>query len=259
VAIGEIDLLLVATMTPDYLCPATSAFIQDRLGLHGIPAMDIQAACSGFVYGLASAKAFIESGMAQNVLLIATEKMSAVTDFSDRTSCILFGDGASAAVISSEGVGFSIDGVELGADGSLAELIMVPAGGARVPASADTVAGRQHFVSLKGQEVFKHAVRRMAEAAEACMSKIGVKADEIDWFIPHQANGRIMEALGKHLGVPEEKVFRTVHKYGNTSAASVGIALDELSKAHGFEEGEKALVVAFGAGLTWGAAALTWK
>lgn len=253
----SIDYIIVATMTPDYLSPATAALIQSNLGLSHIPAIDIQAACTGFLYALSMAKAYVESGMYNNVLVVATEKMSCTVDFTDRGSCILFGDGAAAAVVSSEGEGFAIEDVLLGADGSESDLIVVPAGGSREPASQKSLDAKQHYVKLQGKEVFKHAVRRMAQSSQECLKRNNLPINELNWVVPHQANARIIEALVKQLKVADEKVYKTVHKYGNTSASSIPIALDELTQKEDIKEGESILLVAFGAGLTWGSALLS--
>lgn len=255
----KLDLILVATMTPDYISPSTSAIVQSKLGATHAAAMDLQAACTGFLYGLSIAKAYIESGIYQNILLIASEKMSAFVDYQDRNTCVLFGDGASAALISNQGVGFSIDSVSLGADGSLSDLLMIPAGGSRFPANENTLSQKMHHLKMNGKELFKHAVRRMKLAANNCLEQLNLSNDAIDWIIPHQANIRILEALSKELEIPSEKVFKTLHKYGNTSASSIGIALDEFTCSRQIPTGEKLLLVAFGAGLTWGASVLTKK
>lgn len=257
VATQEIDMILVASMTPDYITPSTSALIQAKLGASNAAALDIQAACTGFLYGLSIAKAYIEAKIYRNVLVIATEKLSTIVDYKDRNTCILFGDGASAAVVSNKGAGFSIDSLCLGADGELAELLIIPAGGARQPASSESVAQGLHFLRMEGKEVFKHAVRRMSAAAKKCLSKAGLTEDQINWLVPHQANIRIIEAIAKSFNIAGEKVYKTVHKYGNTSASSVAIALEELIHEEHIHSGERILLVGFGAGLTWGAAVLT--
>lgn len=254
---GEVDLILVATMSPDYPTPSTAAVIQNLIEANNAAAMDLHAACTGFLYGLSTAKAFVESGMYRNVLLIASEKMSSLIDYTDRNTCVLFGDGASAAVVSHTGKGLWIDTIALGADGALAELAYVPAGGTRLPASQTTVAERQHYFRMAGKEVFKHAVRRMTSAAEECLQLAGVSAKQLAWVVPHQANLRIMDAISKSIDLPSERVFKTVHKYGNTSAASIGIALDELLHAHPVQDGEFLLLLAFGGGLSWGASVLS--
>ncbi|MDP1836348.1 MAG: beta-ketoacyl-ACP synthase III [Chlamydiales bacterium] len=255
--VADIDLILVATMSPDHPIPSTASFVQRLLGAKGAAAADIQAACTGYIYGLSMAKAYIESGMYRNVLLVASEKMSAIIDYTDRNTCVLFGDGAAAAIISAEGEGLYIDTISLGADGELAELLIIPAGGTKMSASAESVANRKHYFQMSGKEVFKHAVRRMSSAAETCLEKAGIGATEVSWLVPHQANVRIMDAFSKSFDIPPERVFKTIHKYGNTSASGVGIALDELLVAHPPATGEHILLVAFGGGLTWGASVLS--
>jgi 3-oxoacyl-[acyl-carrier-protein] synthase-3 len=254
---SQVDLILVATMSPDYWCPSTAALIQTKIKATHAGAMDIQAACSGYLYGLSTAKAFVESGMYRNVLLIAAEKMSALVDYTDRNTCVLFGDGATAALISSEGSGFLIDTVCLGADGEMSELLMVPAGGTRKPPTQETVLQREHFIKMTGKEIFKHAVRRMGNAAKECLQKTSVSEENIRWLIPHQANLRIMDAIAEQMNMPTDKVYKTIHKYGNTSASSVGIALDEVAQNKEIINGEHILLLAFGGGLSWGASLLT--
>lgn len=257
VAVADVDMILVATMSPDYVSPSTASLIQGNIQATRAAAMDIQAACTGFLYGLSIAKAYIESGTYQTVLLVATEKMSAFIDYTDRTTCVLFGDGASAAVITNKGEGLRVDTLCLGADGSLADLAKIPAGGARYPASIETVSQKSHCFKMDGNEVFKHAVRRMSGAVKECLAKAGLDKMQVGWLIPHQANKRIIDAIAKKFNIPEEKVYKTVHKYGNTSASSILIALDELIQEYTCREGEHLLLTAFGVGLTWGAAILT--
>ncbi len=252
-----VDLILVSTMTPDYISPSTAALIQHRLGANRAAAFDLQAACSGFLYALATAKAYVESGIYRHVLVIASEKMSAFMDYTDRNTCVLFGDGAAAAVVALEGGGLKIDHVCLGADGELAQLIVVPGGGSRHPATQETIEQGMHYFKMAGKEVFKHAVRRMTSAAKECLDRAGLTDQQISWLIPHQANIRIMDALSKGFNVPEAQVYKTIHKYGNTSASGVGIALDELLQEKTVRSGEHLLLVAFGAGLTWAATLLT--
>lgn len=254
--VADVDLILVATITPDYISTNTAALVQNLLGAKHAAAMDIQAACTGFIYGLSTAKAFIESGMYRCILLIASEKMSSYVDYKDRGTCILFGDGASAAVITGKGRGLAIDNVVLGADGSLADLLVVPAGGVRHPSTHETVERRMHYFKMVGSEVFKHAVRRMCAAAADSVKKAGLKMEQFNWVVPHQANIRIMEAVAKGCDVPFDKVYKTVHRYGNTSASSVAIALDELCREFPPANGDPLLLVAFGAGFTWGASVL---
>ncbi len=253
----EIDFILVATLTPDYIFPSTACLIQNALGAKRASGADIQAACSGFLYLLNIAKSFVESGIYKNVLVIASEKLSAITDYKDRSTCILFGDGAAACVVSSEGDGLEIESIELGADGEQADLIILPAGGSRQPASQMSVENGDHFIKMAGNEVFKHAVRRMEAACKDCLEKVGLSEKQISWLIPHQANLRIIDAMAKRFEhLPSDRIFKTVQKYGNTSASSVGIALDELLQTAPLQSGERILLTAFGAGLTWGAGIL---
>ena len=252
----EIDLILVATITPDYVFPSTSCLLQKRLGATQSAALDISATCSGYIYGLSIAKAFIESGIYRNVLLVAGEKLSSITDYTDRNTCILFGDGAGACVVSAEGKGLIVQGCNLGADGEQEDLLKLPGGGCKHPATHETIDQKLHYIHMAGKEVFKHAVRRMEAATKKCLEESGVTEDQISWLIPHQANMRIIEALAKRFAVPKERVFLTIHKYGNTSASSVGIALHELLQEKRLEKGEHVVLAAFGGGFTWGAAVL---
>lgn len=252
-----IDLILVATMSPDYITPSTANLIQAKIQATHAAAMDVQAACSGFLYILSIAKAFIESGTYRNILIVATEKMSAFMDYTDRSTCVLFGDGAAAAIVSAEGDGFLIDAICLGSDGALADLVKIPGGGARLPASQETIAQRKHYFQMSGNEVFKHAVRHMTAAARQCLQTAGLKESDILWLVPHQANKRIIDMIAKNFGLSEEKVYLTLDKYGNTSASSIAIALHELSLKHPLKKGNHLLLIAFGGGVTWGAAILT--
>ncbi len=256
-SIEDVDAIIVATMTPDYISPSTAALVQPLLGAKEIPVWDLSAACTGFVYSLAMAKALVDSGMYRTVLMIGAEKMSAFMDYTDRNTCVLFGDGASAVVVSDRGVGLRVDATSLGADGELADLIIIPGGGSRHPTSEETMAEGKHFFKMNGREVFKHAVRRGVSVSKQCLQQAGLRESDLAWVIPHQANVRILDAIGKALELPEDRVFTTIEKTGNTSAASVGIALDQLMKAHCVVEGEHLLLVAFGGGFTWGAAILT--
>ncbi len=253
----DVDAILVSSMTPDYLCPSTAALIQHEIGAKKASALDIQAACSGFIYGLSLAKAWIESGIYNNVLVIATEKNSAYVDYQDRTTCVLFGDGAGAALVQKNGSGYAIRHVCLGADGEQSELITIPASGSRIPASQETLNLRQHYLKMMGKEVFKHAVRRMEAAASDCLEKAGIAQEELSWLIPHQANIRIMEAIAKRFNIPWERVYRTIQHFGNTSSSTVPIALSLLDSKEKPKKNEHLLLVAFGGGLTWGAALLT--
>lgn len=253
----QVDLVIVATMTPDRLCPSSAAIVQNSIGATNAAAMDLQAACTGFLYALSVAKAFIESATYKTVLVIASEKMSPFVDYTDRSTCVLFGDGAAAAVVSCLGAGFKIGEISLGADGSLGELLTIPGGGSEKPATPESLASRDHYIKMEGREVFKHAVRRMASSVKECLQRAKLTEKEISWLIPHQANIRIMDAMAKQIDLEDEQVYKTVHKYGNTSASSIAIAIDELIHSHEIKAGENLLLVAFGGGLTWGAGILT--
>lgn len=254
---SDIDLILVATMTPDYISPSTATLIQAKLKAVNAAAFDIQAACAGYIYVLSMAKAYVESGMYKNILVVASEKMSSIIDYQDRSTCVIFGDGASAAVVASSDKGLAIDTISLGADGELADLVKIPAGGSRLPASKDTVKQGLHYFKMVGNEVFKHAVRRMSHAAKECLQRAHLSDEDISWLVPHQANVRIIDAIAKNFQIPDNRVYKTIDKYGNTSAASIGIALDELLREQKIKANEHILLVAFGGGLTWGAALLT--
>lgn len=253
----DVDFILVATLTPDYVFPSTACLIQEAIGAKKAAGADVQAACTGFLYLLSMAKAFIESGLYKNVLVVASEKLSTITNYKDRSTCILFGDGAAACVVSAEGKGLCIEKIELGADGEQSGLIRMPAGGCRKPATVESVANAEHYIVMAGNEVFKHAVRRMETACKECLEGAGLTENQVTWLIPHQANMRIIDAIAKRFEhLPAERIFKTVQKYGNTSSSSVGIALDELLRNNALKSNDKILLTAFGAGLTWGAGIL---
>jgi 3-oxoacyl-[acyl-carrier-protein] synthase-3 len=253
----QLDMIVCATVTGDTPFPATAVWVQEKLGL-SCPAFDVNAACAGFSYGLATATAFVESGMADAVLLIGAEVYSRILDFTDRQTCVLFGDGAGATVIqASDRPG--IEGTVLGADGTAAEILLVPAGGSREPASAETVAASRHRIQMpNGREVFKRAVTEMAASCREVLEKNGHSPDDVDLLIPHQANARIMVAVAERLGIPLERAVVDVAEVGNTSAASIPIALDRAYRAGRIHEGDLVLFTSFGAGLTWGATAIRW-
>ena len=253
----EIDLILFATHTPDYFFPSTACILQARLGATHAAALDVQAACTGFIYVLSMAKAYVETGMYKTVLVVAADKLSSIVDYTDRNTCVLFGDGASACIVKDAKEGFTIESVTLGADGDQSELIKLPAGGSKYPPTQETVDQGLHYLQMEGKEVFKHAVRRMESAVKTCLEKTCLEQQGISWLVPHQANIRIIESLAKRFEVPKDRVFLTIHKYGNTSASSVGIAFDELVSEKDVKRGEHIVLFAFGAGLTWGAAAIT--
>ena len=247
----EVDVLLVSTATPDRLLPSTACDIQALLGASGAAAYDFATACSGFLYGLSMAEGHIAAEHAETVLLICTEKMSSIIDWTDRSTCVLFGDGAGAAVIRPANDGRGILSSFMKADGTLAELLYRPAGGARIPIDLAVLEDRSHYVAMAGPEVFKAAVRSMCEAAEMALQRAGISADEIDLLVPHQANIRIIEATARYAGIPMDKVFVNVDRYGNMSSASVPVALDEAREQGRAPAGSLVLLVAFGAGLTW--------
>jgi 3-oxoacyl-[acyl-carrier-protein] synthase-3 len=253
---AEVDLVICATITPEVPFPATSCFVQRDLGLVNAAAFDISAACSGFIYALVIASKFLQGGVWKTALIIGVDCMSRVSDYQDRSTCILFGDGAGAAVLrrSAPGDGKGILHSRLYADGAGAEMLYVPAGGTRRPASAETVAAREHYMRMRGREIYKFAVSRMQEIIEQTLCEAGVRPEQVDLVIPHQSNLRIIESARDRIGWPPEKMLINIDRYGNTSAASVGIGLDEVRKAGRIGEGDLILLVAFGAGLTWASA-----
>jgi len=254
----EIDLIIVATITPDMVFPATACIVQEKLGALNAAAFDLSAACTGFIYALSVAKQFIACGTYDTVLVIGAETLSKFVDWQDRSTCILFGDGAGAAVLKAAPENRGILSCYLGADGSGADLLQIPAGGSKLPASIDTVLNRMHYLKMNGNEVFKFAVRIMAEASLKALEKCHKTTKDIDYLIPHQANIRIIDAALKRLNLPPEKVHLNLQHYGNTSAASVPIALDEAIRAGKIRNGDLVLLVAFGGGLTWGASVIEW-
>jgi 3-oxoacyl-[acyl-carrier-protein] synthase III len=256
----EIDLIIVATMTPDMPFPSTACLVQSKLGLPNVTTFDVQAACSGFVYALNIASSMLLSGNFNKALVIGAEKMSGILDFEDRTTCVLFGDGAGAAILSSEATsGVGILGSIGGADGSNPSLLYQPAGGSAIPASNESIASRQHFIKMNGKEIFKSAVRVMGQASTDILKLLNYNSSDIDLVIPHQANMRIIENLAKRLEIPMEKFHNNLDRYGNTSAASVPIALDEAYRAGRIKSGDLILLVAFGAGLTWASTLIKWQ
>jgi 3-oxoacyl-[acyl-carrier-protein] synthase-3 len=251
---SEIDMVVCATISPDYFTmPSTATMISKKLGLPPVTAFDISAACTGFIYILSIAKAFIESGMKKNVLIVGAEKLSAITDYTDRGTCILFGDGAGAAVISAtEKKEEAILEVHTAADGTYADLLMTPNGGTGSP--HDSLESEKAFMQMKGNETFKVAVRTLTKDVKDILAETGVEADSIEHFIPHQANYRIIKAVGDALKMRDDQVVVTVGKYGNTSGASIPMAINDLYEAGGLKKGEMMLLDAFGGGLTWGSA-----
>jgi len=254
----DIDLIIVGTLTPDYQMPSTAALVKDAIGNKRAAAMDVAAACSGFVYGYATAQAYVASGMARHVLVIGAETLSRYTDFSDRTTCILFGDGAGAVVLSASDEPGGTLGIEIRTEPSGAYFIWLPGGGSSRPPTASTIAAGEHFMKMKGAETFKMAVRTLGSTALASLSRAGIELADVDLVVPHQANIPIIEALARSLDFPMARVFVNVECYGNTSAASVPMALSEAVAAGRVKKGDRLLFVAFGSGLTSGAITLEW-
>ncbi|TEB12082.1 beta-ketoacyl-ACP synthase III [Pelotomaculum propionicicum] len=254
----DVDLVIVATNTPDMLFPATACLVQDRIGAKKAGAFDLAAGCTGFMYALVVGSQFVASGSCRNVLVIGAENLSKIINWKDRRTCVLFGDGAGAVVLRQAAPGSGILAQKLWADGSGGEFLTLPAGGARNPATHATVENNMHFVHMRGKEIFKFAVRATGKAAEEVLSLAGLKTADIDFFIPHQANVRIIEAAAKRLGLPKEKVLVNVDRYGNTSTASMPITLYEAVRCGKIKKGNHILMVGFGAGLTWAAAVLKW-
>ncbi|GMA98333.1 beta-ketoacyl-ACP synthase III [Pelosinus sp. IPA-1] len=255
---AEIDLIIVATGTADMAFPATACLVQDNLKAINAAAFDVSAACSGFIYALVTGSQFIKAGVYRKVLVIGAETLSRITDWSDRKTGMLFGDGAGAAVLGETPEGYGILGVDLGSNGSGAELLKVPAGGSRNPATAETVLQRQHYIQMDGNEVFKFAVKIMGETTSKALQNANLTPVDVTYLVPHQANIRIIKSAAKRLGLPMEKVVVNVDKYGNTSAASVPIALDEAVKSGVIKPGDIIALVGFGGGLTWASSIMKW-
>ncbi len=253
-----LDLIIVATSTPDYLFPATACLVQDALGAIHAGAFDLEAACSGFLYALTVGTQFIRSGMYENVLVVASEALSRITNWEDRNTCVLFGDGAGAAVLRPTSERRGLLASILGAYGAGSDLLIMPAGGSARPASPETVAGRQHYIHMKGNEVFRFAVRSMGQATQEVLQQAGLSVEDISLFVPHQANLRIIEALAERLGLPMERIFVNLHRYGNMSAATIPVALCEAAEEGRLKEGDIVVATAFGAGLTWAAGVIVW-
>jgi len=255
---GDVEQIIVATCTPDMLFPSTACYVQRAIGATRASCMDLSAACSGFLYAMETARQFIVSGSVRTSLVIGAEKMSGVVDWSDRSTCVLFGDGAGAAILQPTDTGRGIMSTIMGSDGSLSDLLTIPGGGSRHPLTGEMLDQRLQYVKMAGREVFKHAVTHMAEAAEQALEQCGVTIDDVACIIPHQANARIIQAIGQRIGAPIEKIFVNVDRYGNTSAASIIIALDEAAKCGRIQRGDLVLMVVFGAGFTWAASLIEW-
>jgi 3-oxoacyl-[acyl-carrier-protein] synthase III len=254
----QIDLIIVATITPDMPFPSTACLVQRKIGAFRSAAFDIEAACSGFIYGLEIGQQFITSRTYDTVLVIGAEKLSSIVDWQDRNTCVLFGDGAGAAVLQNRPNSHGLLTAVMGADGRKSDLLFMAGGGSRCPATAQSVADRMHYLRMEGKETFKSAVQAMQTAAEEALRRCEIDIRRIKCIIPHQANRRIIDAVGERLGATPEQVFVNLHKFGNTSAASVAIALDEAAHSGRFQRNDLILLLVFGAGLTWGAAVIEW-
>lgn len=254
----DVDLIITSTITPDCLFPSTSCFIQEKIGARNAGAFDILAACAGFVYALSIAKNFVASGAMKTVLVVGAECLSKITDYTDRSTCILFGDGAGAVVVQRGNGKREILSTHLGSDGSQAELLMLPAGGSKLPASLETIESRSHYIRLKGKEVFKLAVNNMVDVVTKAAIQNNMRVEDIDLIVPHQSNIRIIEAAMDRLKQPREKAFINIDRYGNTSSASIPIAIDEIDKANMLKPGDSVILVAFGGGLTWSSSVIKW-
>lgn len=253
----ELDLIIVATVTPDMAFPSTACLLQDALGAKRAAAFDVSAACTGFIYALTLAQSLISQGLYRYCLVVGAETLSRITDYTDRNTCVLFGDGAGAAVLGPSSTR-RLMGFELGADGAGASLLSQPAGGSRLPASSQTLEEKQHYIHMEGQEVFKFAISKMPDVTLSLLKKAGLSIEQLDWLVPHQANRRIIESATKRLGHPIEKTVINLQNYGNMSSASIPVALSEAAAAGVFKSGDKVVLVGFGGGLTWGATLIEW-
>ncbi len=258
---SDIDLVIVTTVTPDMMFPSTACLVQAKLGIrNNIPCFDLEAACTGFVYGMEVATSMMQSGKYKNALVISSERLYPILNPTDRSTCFLFGDGSGAAVLScSDEPGVGIIGNVLGADGAATAVLRLPAGGSLMPTTEQTVKDGLHYLQMDGREIFKNAVRIMQEKALDVLDLCGVKAEDISLLIPHQANIRIIETVAKRLKIPSQKVYVNIEEYGNTSSASIPIALSQALKSGRIHSGDYVLLVAFGAGLTWGATLIKWQ
>ena len=254
----QIDLIVLATVTPDMPIPATSCLLQHELGCVNATAFDMQAGCSGFIYAQSVAKQFLLTGRCDHVLVIGAELLSKFLDWEDRTTCVIFADGAGAVVMSAGEAPRGVLASSMHTDGTMTDFICLPGGGAKNPPSAETLAKGLHFIRMRGNETFKMAVRRLEEVCREALDAAELKTDDVDWFIPHQANRRIIDAVGSRLGINDERCYVNIERYGNTSAASIPIALDEVVRQGKIKEGDVVLMAAFGAGLTWAASVVRW-
>ncbi|MEW6368529.1 MAG: beta-ketoacyl-ACP synthase III [Acidobacteriota bacterium] len=255
---SDLDMIVCATISPDQPLPSTACLVQAQLGANKAVAYDMAAACSGFLYGLTIADQFIKTAKYENILVIGVEVLSRYVDYTDRATCVIFGDGAGAAVVSPSNDDSGIFATEIRSDGTLAEFLFIPGGGTRYPATHASIDDRLHYIKMRGNELFKVAVRNMFDVSARVIKEAGMSVDQVDLLVPHQANTRINEAVRERLGVPPEKVYENIDRIGNTSSASIPIALDELYTQGRLKPGMNVLLTAFGAGVTWGAVLLKW-
>jgi 3-oxoacyl-[acyl-carrier-protein] synthase-3 len=254
----SIDLIIVATCTGDTVFPSTACYIQDKIGATRAAAFDVQAACSGFLYALVTAEQFISAGAYETILVIGAEKLSSIVNWQDRNTCVLFGDGAGAVILQHRPGARGLLAFDLGADGAQTSILSVPASGCRMPVTAEVIDQRLQYLQMSGKEVFKYAVNAMNRSAEECLEKAGIKPDQIRWFIPHQANFRIVDAVAQRMNVGMEHFVMNLDLYGNTSSACMPIALHETAMAGKLDRGDLVLMVSFGGGLTWASTVLEW-
>lgn len=254
----DIDLIIVATVTGDMLFPSTACFLQQRLGAAKAAGFDVNAACSGFIYGLYTADAFVRAGMHNKILVVGTEVLSKITDWEDRTTCVLFGDGAGAVIVEATNEERGLLSIHISSDGSMWELLHLPGGGSRHPVSPESIKKRLHYIKMKGNETFKIAVRTLEDMAVKVLEENNLRASDLSFLVPHQANLRIIQATADRLKIPMEKVLVNIDRYGNTSAASIPIALDEAVTSGRVRDGDYLLLEAFGGGLTWASALVKW-
>jgi len=254
----DVQAIIVGTVTPDYYFPSTAALVADRLGMNNIPAYDFEAGCTAFIYGLIQAKAFIESGMLDRIIVVGSDCLTKITNWTDRSSCILFGDGAGAVAVSSEGPGGRLGGWHWGSDGSMGKYLFQPGGGSKKPASHETVDKIEHTIHMEGSRIFKYAVRAMHDSCMEALKMDGTEKKDVDLLVSHQANLRIIDATARALELKPEQVYINIQKYGNTSAASIPMALDEAVRDKTINESSVVVLAAFGAGLTWGGIILHW-
>ena len=254
----DIDMIILATVTPDYIAQGAACIVQNKLGLKGIPCFDLNAACTGFIYGLEVANSLVKSGLYKNVLVIGAETLSRIIDMQNRNTCVLFGDGAAAAIVGQVEEGYGFLGLSIGAEGEDDMILKVPAGGSKKPNDEETIKNRENFVVMKGQDVFKFAVSTLPKVTLDALEKAKIKVNDLSWVFPHQANSRIIEAAAKRMKFPIERFYMNLSRYGNTSSASVGIALGEALEKGLVKKGDNIALTGFGGGLTYGSAIIKW-